>query len=190
MPVFVLIGIMIAIAIRLDSPGPIFFIQERVGKGGRIFKMVKFRTMHHNLNQEAHQKFMKAYVNGMGKNAEGKQVFKPFSTGDVTFVGRILRKTSLDELPQLINVLRGEMSFIGPRPNVVWEVEEYRGWHKERLEVLPGITGLAQVRGRSCITFDKIVEYDIEYVEKQSLKLDLQIVWWTITSVLFGKGAH
>lgn len=190
MPVLVFIGIMIAIAIRLDSPGPIFFIQKRVGKGGRVFNMIKFRTMHHNLNQEAHQQFMKAYVNGMGKHAEGKQVFKPFSSNDVTFVGRILRKTSLDELPQLINVLRGEMSLIGPRPNVLWEVEEYRGWHKERLEVLPGITGLAQVRGRSCISFDQIVEYDIEYVEKQSLKLDLQIVWWTLTSVLFGRGAH
>jgi lipopolysaccharide/colanic/teichoic acid biosynthesis glycosyltransferase len=82
------------------------------------------------------------------------------------------------------------MSFIGPRPNVPWEVEEYRGWHKERLEVLPGITGLAQVRGRSGLTFDRIVEYDIEYVEKQSLKLDLQILWWTFISVLFGKGAH
>lgn len=190
MPVFVLIGIVIALAIRLDSPGPIFFIQERVGKGGRVFKMIKFRTMHHNLNQEAHQQFMKAYVNGMGKDAAEKKVFKPFSSNEVTFVGRILRKTSLDELPQLINVLRGEMSFIGPRPNVLWEVEEYRGWHKERLEVLPGITGLAQVRGRSCITFDEIVEYDIEYVAKQSLMLDLQIVWWTLTSVLFGRGAH
>ncbi|NJN94973.1 MAG: sugar transferase [Anaerolineales bacterium] len=87
-------------------------------------------------------------------------------------------------------MLKGDMSLIGPRPNVLWEVEEYRGWHKERLEVLPGITGLAQVRGRSCITFDQIVEYDIEYVEKQSLKLDLLIVWWTISSVLFGKGAQ
>lgn len=189
-PVIVPIAVLIAIAIRLDTPGPIFFVQERVGKGGRVFKMIKFRTMHHNLNKEAHQRFMKAFVNGMGKDKEEQKVFKPFSSYDVTFVGRILRKTSLDELPQLINVFRGEMSFVGPRPNVLWEVEEYHGWHKERLEVLPGITGLAQVRGRSCITFDQIVEYDIEYVEKQSLKLDLQIMWWTIASVLFGRGAH
>jgi lipopolysaccharide/colanic/teichoic acid biosynthesis glycosyltransferase len=96
----------------------------------------------------------------------------------------------LDELPQLVNVLRGEMSLVGPRPNVPWEFEEYRGWHKERLEVLPGITGLAQVRGRSGITFDSIVKYDIEYIERQSLAMDLTIMWWTAISVLFGTGAQ
>lgn len=190
LPILVPIGLIVALAIRLDSPGPIFFVQDRVGKGGRVFKMFKFRTMHHNLNKETHQLFMKAFVNGKANGTAGQTVFKPFSSSDVTFVGRILRKTSLDEMPQLINVLKGDMSLIGPRPNVLWEVEEYRGWHKERLEVLPGITGLAQVRGRSCITFDQIVEYDIQYVEKQSLKLDLLIVWWTISSVLFGKGAQ
>jgi lipopolysaccharide/colanic/teichoic acid biosynthesis glycosyltransferase len=93
-------------------------------------------------------------------------------------------------LPQLFNVIKGNMSLVGPRPNVLWEVEEYRGWHKERLEVLPGITGLAQVRGRSGITFDQIARYDIEYIEKQSLKLDLRILWWTAISVMAGKGAH
>jgi undecaprenyl-phosphate galactose phosphotransferase len=189
-PILVPLAIIIAIAIRLDSSGPIFFVQERVGKGGRLFKMIKFRTMHHNINKDAHQLFMKAFVNGKVKEQAELKVFKPFRSYDVTPVGRILRKTSLDELPQLINVFRGEMSLIGPRPNVVWEFEEYHGWHKERLEVLPGITGLAQVRGRSGITFDRIVEYDIQYVEQQSLKLDLQIIWWTIASVLFGKGAH
>lgn len=189
-PLVVPLSIIIAIAIRLDSPGPIFFVQERVGKGGRLFKMIKFRTMHHNLSEDAHQRFMKAFVNGTAREQEEHKVFKPFRSHDLTVVGRILRKTSLDELPQLINVFRGEMSLVGPRPNVVWEVEEYHGWHKERLEVLPGITGLAQVRGRSGITFDRIVECDIEYVENQSLKLDLQIMWWTITSVLFGKGAQ
>jgi lipopolysaccharide/colanic/teichoic acid biosynthesis glycosyltransferase len=96
----------------------------------------------------------------------------------------------LDELPQLINIFRGEMSLVGPRPNVPWEVEEYKGWHQERLEVLPGITGLAQVRGRSGIVFDEIVQYDIEYIEKQSLGLDLKILWWTFASVLMGRGAH
>jgi undecaprenyl-phosphate galactose phosphotransferase len=189
-PILAPLGFLIAVAIRLDSPGPIFFIQERVGKGGRVFKMIKFRTLYHNLNRDADQIFMKAFVNGTAKESQEKQAFKPFRSHDVTFVGRILRKTSLDELPQLINVFKGEMSLIGPRPNVLWEVEEYRGWHKERLEVLPGITGLAQVRGRSSISFDKIVEYDIEYVENQSLKLDLQIIWWTISSVLFGRGAQ
>lgn len=189
-PIIVPVGLLIAIAIRLTSPGPILFIQERIGKGGRPFNMYKFRTMHQNINKTEHQAFMKAFVNGDVQEQDGSQIFKPFKSSEVTAVGRFLRKTSLDELPQLINVFKGEMSFIGPRPNVPWEVEEYRGWHKERLEVLPGITGLAQVRGRSGITFDRIVEYDIEYVERQSLLLDLQIIWWTLASVIFGKGAH
>ncbi len=189
-PVIVPIGFLIAIAIRFNSPGPIFFVQERIGKGGRPFKMIKFRTMRTNVNTEAHQHFMRAFVNGqVSENSEHK-TFKPFKSYEVTSVGRILRKTSLDELPQIINVFRGEMSFVGPRPNVPYEVEAYHGWHKERLEVVPGITGLAQVRGRSDITFDRIVEYDIEYVEKQSLMLDLKIMWWTFTSVLLAKGAH
>jgi lipopolysaccharide/colanic/teichoic acid biosynthesis glycosyltransferase len=189
-PFLMLVGLIIAIAIRIDSPGPTFFVQERIGKGGRRFKMLKFRTMHHNINTGSHQRFMKAFVNGQLASRGEQKVFKPFKTSHITRMGRILRKTSLDELPQLINVVKGEMSLVGPRPNVPWEVEEYHSWHIERLEVLPGITGLAQVRGRSGITFNEIVQYDIEYVEKQSLKLDLQILWWTVASVLLGTGAE
>jgi lipopolysaccharide/colanic/teichoic acid biosynthesis glycosyltransferase len=189
-PIVVPVGLLIAVAIRLNSPGPIFFVQERIGKGGRPFKMIKFRTMRINANTGAHQDFMKAFVKGMASENNEHKTFKPFKSYEVTTVGRILRKTSLDELPQMINVFRGEMSFVGPRPNVPYEVVEYHDWHKERLEVLPGITGLAQVRGRSGITFDRIVEYDIEYVEKQSLMLDLKIMWWTFTSVVLAKGAH
>ena len=179
-----------AVLIRLDSPGPIFFVQERVGKGGRVFKMIKFRTMHHNIDRDAHRKFMKAFVNGQVGTPETEKIFKPIHKNQVTRMGRILRKTSLDELPQLLNVFKGEMSLVGPRPNVLWEVEEYQGWHNERLEILPGITGLAQVRGRSGIQFDKIVEYDIEYVKKRSMKFDMKILWWTFASVIFGKGAQ
>jgi lipopolysaccharide/colanic/teichoic acid biosynthesis glycosyltransferase len=189
LPLIAPLFLIIAIAIRLDSPGPVFFIQERVGKGGRRFKMIKFRTMQHNLDTSAHQTFMRAFVRGQ-VSAENNTVFKPFKKNQVTAIGRILRKTSLDELPQLINVFRGEMCLVGPRPNVPWEVEEYRTIHQERLEVLPGITGLAQVQGRSGITFDEIVKYDIEYVEKQSFTMDLQILWWTFASVLLGKGAE
>ena len=179
------------VAIILDSPGPVLFVQERVGKGGRRFKMYKFRTMQHDLDTSSHQAFMKAFVNGkLATAGPGKEVYKPFSDRHVTRSGRILRKTSLDELPQLINVLKGDMSLVGPRPNVPWEVEEYRGWHKERLEVLPGITGLAQINGRSANTFDRIVRYDIDYIERQSLKLDLQILWWTALTVLGGDGAY
>jgi len=205
-----------ALAIRLDSSGPVLFIQERVGKGGRRFRMYKFRTMQHDLDNTSHQAFMKAYVNGQvdgderasGKNGSGRclsirpsvdvplgnngngKVYKPIQASQVTRVGRILRKTSLDELPQIFNVFKGEMSWVGPRPNVPWEVEEYRSWHHERLEVLPGITGLAQVRGRSGILFDHIVEYDIEYIERQSLKMDLKVLWWTLITVFAGEAAE
>jgi lipopolysaccharide/colanic/teichoic acid biosynthesis glycosyltransferase len=188
-PLFIPLAAIIAVLIRLESPGPIFFVQERIGKGKRSFKIIKFRTMYHNIGRDSHRSFMKAYINGKAQT-NGDKAFKPFQDNQVTKVGRFLRKTSLDELPQLINVLRGEMSVVGPRPNVLWEVEEYQGWHQERLEVLPGITGLAQVRGRSGISFDEIVKYDIEYLEKRSLWLDLKILWWTVTSVLCGKGAY
>lgn len=189
MPLALPLAIIIAIMIRLNSAGPILFVQERIGKGGRVFKMLKFRTMYQNIDRSTHQTFMKAFVNGQVREEE-RNVFKPFDRSQVTPVGRFLRKTSLDELPQMINILRGEMSLVGPRPNVTWEVEAYQSWHQERLEVLPGITGLAQVRGRSGILFDEIVQYDIEYIERKSLGLDLQILWWTVVSVLAGKGAH
>jgi lipopolysaccharide/colanic/teichoic acid biosynthesis glycosyltransferase len=191
MPLVLPLLALCALAIRIDSPGPVLFVQERIGKGGRRFRMYKFRTMQHNLDDSHHRDFLKAFVNGrVGGDENGRVLYKPFQASQITQVGRILRKTSLDELPQLVNVLRGEMSLVGPRPNVPWEFEEYRGWHKERLEVLPGITGLAQVRGRSGITFDSIVKYDIEYIERQSLAMDLTIMWWTAISVLFGTGAQ
>jgi lipopolysaccharide/colanic/teichoic acid biosynthesis glycosyltransferase len=201
-----------ALAIYLDSSGPVFFIQERVGKGGRVFRIYKFRTMQYNVDDSSHRTYMKAYVRGqIGKseninnyhrafvkafvtkqieNKSRKEAYKPFQVSQVTRVGRILRKTSLDELPQLINVIRGEMSLVGPRPNVPWEVEEYQPWHHERLEVLPGITGLAQVRGRSSINFDSIVNYDIQYIENQSVITDIKILWWTLTAVLHAKGSE
>ncbi len=191
MPLALPLLVICVLAIRLDSPGPVLFVQERIGKGGRRFRMYKFRTMQHKLDDSHHRDFMKAFVNGqISANENGRAIYKPVQGSQVTRVGRILRKISLDELPQLINVLNGEMSLVGPRPNVSWEVEAYRGWHQERLEVLPGITGLAQVRGRSGITFDSIVKYDIEYIERRSLALDLKILWWTLISVFLGEGAE
>lgn len=190
LPLILPITIICAAIIYLDSSGPIFFVQERIGKGGRPFRMYKFRTMRPNLDDTHHRAFMKAFVNGQIKHsADGPVIFKPVQASEITKAGRVLRKTSLDELPQIINVLKGEMSLVGPRPNVPWEVEEYRLWHHERLEVLPGITGLAQVRGRSGILFDHIVKCDVEYLEKLSLALDIKILWWTLTSVLGGRGA-
>ncbi len=178
-----------ALAIRFDDPdGPIFFIQERLGKGGRPFQIYKFRTMKNNKNNARSHAFMQAYVRGEIGNDEEERIYKPIEAHQVFRVGRILRKTSLDELPQIINIFKGEMSIVGPRPNVPWEVDAYRPWHHERMEVLPGITGLAQVRGRSSISFNSLVRYDIEYVENQSLILDLKILWWTLIAILHAKG--
>lgn len=191
-PVMLPLMVLTAIFIRRDSPGPILFKQERIGKGGKPFMIYKFRTMHHNSDKSSHKEFMKQYIQGQitAEDGEDKEsVYKPPIQNQVTKVGRILRKTSIDELPQLINVFWGEMSLVGPRPNVPWEVEAYDGWHNERLEVKPGITGLAQVKGRSGISFNQLVKYDVEYVKKRSIILDLKIVWWTTMTVLKGSGA-
>jgi lipopolysaccharide/colanic/teichoic acid biosynthesis glycosyltransferase len=180
---------LIAILIRLDSRGPVHFVQKRVGKGGEPFCMYKFRTLHVDHDKAAHEVYMRSYVSNSFSGAkEEDAIRKPVTDSEVTAIGQLLRKTSLDELPQLINVLKGDMSLVGPRPNVPWEVEEYQPWHRRRLEVLPGMTGLAQVRGRSCLSFDDIVEYDIEYIEHQSLLMDMKILWWTMPRVLRGEG--
>jgi lipopolysaccharide/colanic/teichoic acid biosynthesis glycosyltransferase len=191
LPMLLCLIAIIAAAITLDSPGSPFFIQERVGKDGRRFWMYKFRTLRQDYDNCEHRAYMQAFVLGQNDvrvNRIGHNTFKPPFHNSITRVGSILRKTSLDELPQIFNVLKGDMSLIGPRPNVIWEVEKYKDWHYERLKVLPGITGLAQVRGRSSITFDDIVMNDLEYIEKQSLKVDLQILLWTMLAVLGRKG--
>ena len=180
-----------ALAIHFDSTGPILLVQDRIGKGGHTFRMIKFRTMRSKFDDRQSRAYMKAYIKGnLDCNGDGKKVFKPNNDAQITRVGRILRKISLDELPQIINILKGEMSIVGPRPNVPWEVEEYRPWHHERCEVLPGMTGLAQVRGRSSIDFVSLVRRDVEYIEKQSLAMDLKIMWWTFLTVCGGKGAR
>lgn len=189
-PIILLLMIFCAVAIWLDSPGPIFFVQERIGKGGRRFHMYKFRSMQLNSNDSRCQSFMKSYIRGeINTSSHNQTIFKPLHATRITRVGRFLRKTSLDELPQVFNVIKGEMSIVGPRPNVPWEVEEYRPWHYERLEVLPGITGLAQVRGRSCIDFISLVRFDIEYIEKQNFWFDMKILWWTFISIVTLRGA-
>lgn len=191
LPVVLPVMIACAIAISVESSGSVIFTQERIGKGGRRFRMYKFRTLQHSFDDSHHRVFLKAFVNGqIGGSPDGQATHKPVRASHVTRVGRVLRRTSLDELPQLINVLKGEMSFVGPRPNVAWEVEEYQLWHHERLEVLPGVTGLAQVHGRSGIPFQRIVSLDIEYIERRSLALDLKILWMTASTVLRGTGAR
>jgi lipopolysaccharide/colanic/teichoic acid biosynthesis glycosyltransferase len=190
LPLVLPVMLLCAAAILIDSGRPVFFIQKRIGKGGRPIDVYKFRTLHANLDDREGRALMKAYVRGeVGETKSGKETFKPVTDQQIIRVGRFLRRTSLDELPQLINVLKGEMSIVGPRPNVTWEVEEYRPWHFERLEVLPGLTGLAQISGRSCINFNSLVRFDIHYIENQSLALDLQIIWETMRSVVLRKGA-
>jgi lipopolysaccharide/colanic/teichoic acid biosynthesis glycosyltransferase len=190
LPVIIPLVVLCALVIKLDSRGPALYIQDRIGKGGKRFRLYKFRTMQDGPNDEMNRQYMKSYVKGdIDCDENGKEVYKPVHTLKITRVGRILRKTSLDEIPQIINVFLGQMAIVGPRPNVIWEVDEYKPWHHERLEVLPGITGLAQIRGRSCIDFNSLVRYDIEYIEKQSVQLDLKILALTFLTVIRCKGA-
>jgi len=187
-PVFAII----ALCIRLDSPGPVIFRQKRVGKDGQVFTCYKFRSMYCGSPDPRERAFMKAFINGqIAEAVDGLgETFKGHQRDRVTRVGHILRRMSLDELPQFINVLRGEMSIVGPRPNVVSEVAEYAPWHRRRLAVLPGLTGWAQVNGRSCLTFDQLVRYDLEYIERQSLAFDLLILLKTVTVVITGNGTE
>ncbi len=174
--------LLIAIAIKLDSPGPVLFRQERVGKDHRRFQMYKFRSMREGAEEEleALREF---------NEADGP-LFKLHNDPRITRTGRLLRRTSLDELPQLINVLRGEMSLVGPRPPIPEEVAQYRPWHLNRLTVPPGMTGLWQVSGRSELTFDEMVLLDLYYIEHWSPWLDLSILLRTVPKVLFGEGAY
>ncbi len=173
----------IAIAIKLDSPGPILFRQQRVGEGGKLFTMYKFRTMFTGAEQ-MERKLVESAL------ALGPEHFKTPTDPRITRVGRVLRRTSLDELPQLWNVLRGEMSLVGPRPPLPHEVEQYQEWHKQRLQAPPGMTGLWQVSGRSRMSFEEQVLLDIYYIENWSPWLDFKILVRTIPQVLLGEGAY
>jgi exopolysaccharide biosynthesis polyprenyl glycosylphosphotransferase len=173
---------LIALAIWLDSPGPIVFRQIRVGTGGKLFEIYKFRSMREGAEAELEEL--------RDLNEADGPLFKIHDDPRLTRVGRILRHTSFDELPQLWNVLRGEMSLVGPRPPLPAEVGRYMEWHKKRLEVRPGMTGLPQVSGRSLLSFDEMVLLDIYYIENWSLWLDFKILLRTIPKVLFGGGAY
>jgi exopolysaccharide biosynthesis polyprenyl glycosylphosphotransferase len=173
---------LIALAIRLDSPGPVIFHQTRVGTGGKQFEVYKFRSMREGAEAELEK------LSGLNE-AEG-HFFKIRDDPRKTRVGRFLRRTSLDELPQLWNVLRGEMSLVGPRPPTPDEVADYQEWHKRRLDGRPGMTGLWQVSGRSLLSFDETVLLDVYYIENWSLWLDFKILLRTVPAVLFGNGAY
>ncbi len=187
--------VVIALAVRLDSPGPVFFIQRRVGYRGRVFNFYKFRSMTNGQDHsQTHRQFAEAYIKGQGADhladEQGRAIYKPASNGHtVTRVGRWLRRTSLDELPQLVNILKGDMSFVGPRPAMDYEVAFFSDRHRLRLAAMPGLTGWAQINGRSSISFDQIVSYDIEYIADRSLRRDLSILLGTIPVVLGAENA-
>jgi len=174
--------ILIAVAIKLDSEGPILYRQQRVGKGGRLFQLHKFRSMAADADDRRGEL--------CDLNEADGPVFKIRGDPRCTPVGRLLRRFSLDELPQFFDVLKGDMSVIGPRPALPEEVEQYKPWHRRRLEVAPGITGLWQVSGRSDLPFDEMVLLDIYYAEQWSLDLDFKILMRTIPAVVFGDGAY
>jgi exopolysaccharide biosynthesis polyprenyl glycosylphosphotransferase len=172
-----------ALAIKLESEGPIFYLQERVGLNERKFKMIKFRSMINNADQH-HEEVVRPnpdYPEGYKRDADDWRI---------TRVGRFIRRTSMDELPQLFNILRGDMSLVGPRPALEQEIALYQPWHRQRLMVRPGLTGLWQVSGRNDIPFEEKCLLDIYYIENWSLGLDLQILLQTAPQVLFGKGAY
>jgi lipopolysaccharide/colanic/teichoic acid biosynthesis glycosyltransferase len=172
---------LIAVSIKCVSPGRVFFRQARVGRGGRIFQFLKFRTMHEKSDDSAHREYLKSLIRGgepMRKLDEGRDP-------RVIPGGGLLRKASLDELPQLINVLRGEMSLVGPRPCIPYEAKEYLCWHAHRFDILPGMTGLWQVSGKNRLSFEKMIRLDISYAKRMSFSLDMKILLRTVPT-LFG----
>ncbi|MFN8483692.1 MAG: sugar transferase [Anaerolineae bacterium] len=186
--------LLIALAIRLDSQGPVLLRQTRVGRRGCLFTCYKFRTMVSNADPELHRRYMRAFIHNQVPASAAltgdAAAFKLVNDPRVTRVGRVLRRTSLDELPQLLNVLRGDMSLVGPRPALPYEVAEYEAWHCHRLEALPGLTGWWQVYGRSRVSFDEMVRMDLEYIAHQSLALDMKLIMLTVPVVLLRRGAR
>jgi lipopolysaccharide/colanic/teichoic acid biosynthesis glycosyltransferase len=193
-----------ALAVRMTSPGPILYRQERVGarrvrrRGAAAwepmrFTMYKFRSMRTDVTSDPHRAFTAAFIRGdsdeMARLNGGERLFKLVDDDRVTRVGAFLRRTSLDELPQLLNVLKGEMSLVGPRPAMPYEVEHYAPWHMRRFAAPAGVSGYWQVKGRSTVTFDEMVELDVAYIERRSLLLDLWILAVTPLAVLRRRGA-
>ncbi|MEJ2171006.1 MAG: sugar transferase, partial [Desulfobacterales bacterium] len=176
----------IAVLIKLTSPGPVLFRQKRVGKNGKPFTFLKFRTMYHNCDQTIHRDYVTRLIHSCAEkhDCNGSSYYKLTHDPRITSLGRLLRTTSLDELPQLINVIKGDMSLVGPRPPIDYEVENYRHWQLRRiLEAKPGITGLWQVDGRSITTFADQVRLDLRYAERQSFWLNLWIIFKTFKAV-------
>jgi exopolysaccharide biosynthesis polyprenyl glycosylphosphotransferase len=187
------VWLVVAALIKLDSKGTIFYRQERVGMDGRVFLFLKFRTMRAGADDSAHREYQRKLIAGgsdTNLGDEARPIYKLRDDPRVTRTGRVLRRWSLDELPQLLNVLRGDMSLVGPRPPIPYEVEAYELWHRKRLDMKPGLTGLWQVSGRNRLSFDEMVRLDLFYIENWSLLLDLKIILRTLPVMLRGDDAY
>jgi len=191
--------LLVALLVKLDSRGTVLFAQDRVGwdpktQKDKVFRLYKFRSMSSDCDEEVHREYVTELIragNGHSASNDGQEIELKKITDDprVTRLGKIIRKTSTDELPQLWNVIRGDMSLVGPRPVPPYEVDAYLPWHRQRLEALPGITGLWQVQGRGRVTFDEMARLDIEYIARQSLWFDIQLLVRTIPAVINKNGA-
>lgn len=175
----------IVLVIKLTSRGPVLFRQQRVGQNGRLFVLYKFRTMHEGADPERHVEAFKGFVQGVRAHDQPPGIFKLRRDSRITPVGSTLRRLGLDELPQFINVLKGDMSLVGPRPALAYEVELYGAHHERRLTVQPGITGLWQVRGRDRVDFETMIAMDLDYIDRQSLWLDLTLLLVTGPAILW-----
>jgi lipopolysaccharide/colanic/teichoic acid biosynthesis glycosyltransferase len=186
MPLFVTL----AVLVKLTSRGPVFYCQKRVGQYGTLFKFYKFRSMYVNNDPDLHREYVTQLIDGTNEVRQSNGTYKLVNDPRVTRLGRLLRKSSLDELPQFYNVLRGDMSLVGPRPPLPYEFERYRTWHRRRvLDVKPGLTGLWQVKGRSLTTFDEMVRMDLHYARTRSVWQDLRIILQTPAAMINGSGA-
>ncbi|HEX8918072.1 MAG TPA: sugar transferase [Chloroflexota bacterium] len=174
-----------AVFIKLTSPGPVFFLQERVGLSGRPFVMYKFRTMHHGADQNVHREYFRQYQQGITAPGQDKPIFKLQRDPRITRIGSILRSLALDEIPQLWNVVKGDMSLVGPRPPLMYEVQDYNQRDLARLSVKPGITGLWQIKGRDVVDFATMIDLDLDYINRQSLALDSAIVLATVPALVW-----
>lgn len=181
--------IFLALFIKAVSPGPVFFNQPRTGRGGSNFTCYKFRTMHANADTSDHQAYLAQLINGNSTEAETPMT-KLEKSSKIIPLGCLVRSLGLDELPQLFNVIKGEMSLVGPRPAIPYEVHEYQPWHKQRLDVVPGITGLWQVSGKNKLSFKSMIRLDLQYARQQSLRLDILILLKTPQAVLGQAAEH
>jgi undecaprenyl-phosphate galactose phosphotransferase len=190
--VLIPIFFIIAIGIKISSKGSIIFKQKRIGKDGKPFSFYKFRSMHTHNDDTEHEKFVKNvwFQKGNQDSKKNIEIFRIKNDPRVFTFGKFIRKMSFDELPQLINVIKGDMSLVGPRPCMPFEWEMYDKWHKNRLKILPGCTGLWQALGRATVSFDQMVVLDLYYISNMTLWLDLKIFIKTIPVIFFGKGGH